>query len=67
MHVPVHMKDNKITDLATPTSNNDAANKSYVDALQGHIKVSGMGQPGGITVGGMYYDTYTGALILKVS
>jgi hypothetical protein len=40
---PLSMGNNKITDVATPTNNNDAANKKYVDDLiQANIVAPGL-------------------------
>ncbi len=40
---PLSMANNKITDVATPTANNDAATKKYVDDATGGVQVVPIG------------------------
>jgi hypothetical protein len=41
---PIHMNSNKITNLGTPSSNNDAATKAYVDTAVSSISTSTISQ-----------------------
>jgi hypothetical protein len=61
---PLSMGNNRITDIAAPANNNDAANKGYVDFKSGTVDYSTVEQDTGIKwIDGrpVYQITYTGS------
>ena len=60
----LNMGRNKIEDVGEPTELYDAANKKYVDEKGVEVR---SGEPLSTSVGSMWYDTNTGALVIRVS
>ena len=63
MSGPLSLNNNKITALATPTSNSDAANKSYVD----NSIPTALKNPNSISFTGASVATYDGSSAVTVN